>query len=351
MSEKTEKATPHKLKKAKEKGQVSKSTELTTYITLLVGLIALVLLIPRQVKAIQSMMSHLLHLAGTLSFNTDTLSHLTRILFTTLIMLWLPLIVIVLISITLSTLVQTGVTWSPAALVPNLNRLNLGQGLKRLLSINNMFDATKSLLKLILSLILVFFIFKAQLGQLIVNALSQPQVNPQLLTGFILNNSLKACLLLLALAFIDKRFTQWKFNKDQKMSKHEVKEEYRQKEGDPKIKNKIKQLQLQLRKKTAALKQVKNADVIITNPTHIAIALKYERGEMPAPKVLYKAQDKMVGQVKELAKRHGIPIIEHKILARMLHYSTDLNQYISRELFPLTAQVFRDLYRQGAAYE
>ena len=90
------------------------------------------------------------------------------------------------------------------------------------------------------------------------------------------------------------------------MSKQEVKDEYKQKEGDPKIKNKIRQLQHQLRQKTASLKQVKTADVVITNPTHLAIALKYERGVMPAPKVVCKAQGEMVVQVKEIARKNGI---------------------------------------------
>jgi flagellar biosynthetic protein FlhB/flagellar biosynthetic protein FliR/FlhB len=166
---------------------------------------------------------------------------------------------------------------------------------------------------------------------------------------FILKTGLQLVALLLALAFIDKKFTLWKFSKEQRMSKHDLKEEYKQKEGDPKIKNKIRQLQAQLRQKTAALKQVKTADVIVTNPSHIAIALKYERGLMPAPKVIYKAQNKMVVQVKELARKYNIPVIEHKILARMLHHSTDLNQYIHKDLFPLTAELFRELYRQSDA--
>ena len=352
MSEKTEQATSYKLKKAKEKGQVNKSTELTTYSTLLVALGLLNLLWPGHLNKVQAILSHVLNLAAHITFTPGNVAQLIRVVSISLIYLWLPLAFAVVSSIILSTQVQTGLTWSPAALAPNFNRLNIGNGIKKLFSLTPCFEALKSLVKLVCSFVLLMFIFQTQLSHLVQSALTQPiTTNLHLMIRFILNTAVQVVLILLLLAFIDKKFTRWKFNKDQRMSKQEVKEEHRQKEGDPKIKNKIRQLQFQLRQKTAALKQIKTADVIITNPTHIAIALKYERGEMPAPKVVYKAQNKMVSPVKELAKKYGIPIVEHKTLARMLHYSTDLNEYINKELFPLTAQVFRELYRQGATHE
>ena len=145
---------------------------------------------------------------------------------------------------------------------------------------------------------------------------------------------------------IDKLYTRWKFAKDNRMSKQELKDEYRQREGDPKIKAKIKQLQQQLRQKTASLEQIKTADVIITNPTHLAIALKYDRGLMPAPKVVCKAQGELVKHVRLLAARHQIPLIENKPFARALFATTDLNQWIGREHFPIAAMIFRDIFRQ-----
>ena len=132
------------------------------------------------------------------------------------------------------------------------------------------------------------------------------------------------------------------------MSKQELKDEYRQREGDPKIKSKIKQLQHQLRQKTASLEQIKTADVVITNPTHLAIVLKYDRGLMPAPKVVCKVQGELVKQVKLLAARHQVPIIENKPLARVLFATSDVNQWVHREHFPMVASIFRDIYRQKA---
>lgn len=348
MSEKTEKATAHKLQKAREKGQVSKSAEFTTYSTLLCILGLLFFLSPHYVTKLQQLLSHLFYLTARLQFNTQHLSYLIHLIALQFLSLWLPVALLLLTIVSLCTIYQTGLTWSPAALTPNFKRLNIAQGFKKLCSVTSIFDACKALIKLVFSFVYLGALYKNQLHSLVQTALTPSINHTSLMIHFILASAVKLVILLLALAVIDKKFMQWKFQKEQRMSKHEVKEEYKQKEGDPKIKQKIRQLQLQLRQRTTALAQVKTADVIITNPTHIAIALKYQRGEMPAPKVVYKAQDKMVEQVKELAKKHRIPLIEHKVLARMLHYSTELNHYINKELFPLTAQVFRDLYRHEA---
>ena len=111
----------------------------------------------------------------------------------------------------------------------------------------------------------------------------------------------------------------------------------------------MKQLQHQLRQKTASLEHVKTADVVITNPTHLAVVLKYDRGLMPAPKVVCKAQGELVKQVKLLAARHHVPIIENKPLARLLFATSDLNQWVNREHFPMVASIFRDIYRKRNA--
>jgi flagellar biosynthetic protein FlhB/flagellar biosynthetic protein FliR/FlhB len=346
MSEKTEQATAYKLKKAKEKGQVSKSVELTTYLSLLVTLGLLTVLWPQQLATAKSLLSHLFYLAAHMHFTVHHVNYLNQLIWSQALNLWLPVAGTLLLTVILTTLMQTGLTWAPAALKPDFNRLNIVKGFKKLASLASFFDAFKALIKLTCSFIFLYFVFKNQLHTLIQNTLNQQDLNIPMLAHFILKTSLQLVLLLLLFALIDKKFTLWKFSKDQRMSKQDLKEEHKQKEGDPKVKNKIRQLQTQLRQKTAALKQVPTADVIVTNPTHIAIALKYERNLMPAPKVIFKAQDKMVSQVKELAKKHNIPIIEHKILARLLYHSTELNQYIHKDLFPLTAQLFRELYQR-----
>lgn len=346
MSEKTEKASPYKLQKAKEKGQVSKSVELNTCISLLVILGMITALWPTQLQDIQNLLRHLLTNASHIQLNIDNIIQIQQLILTKLTTLWLPFALAGILAIILSTVAQTGIVWSTIPLIPDFKRLNLIQGFKKLFSIKTCFEAVKSVLKLTLSFLLLFFTLKHQLPNILQLTLTHPALHPQLMMSFILKLVFQLLVLLTLLAFIDKSYTRWKFNKDNRMSKQEVKDEYKQKEGDPKIKNKIKQLQNQLRQKTASLKQVKTADVIITNPTHLAIALKYERGVMPAPKVVCKAQGEMVLQVKEIARKHAIPVIENKPFARMLYQSVELNQWISKDLFPIAASIFRDIYKQ-----
>lgn len=346
MSEKTEKATPYKLKKAKEKGIVSKSVELTSCSALLITLVVASVYWPIWLQPLQSISKNLFQNAGKIHFNLNNILYLTHKMSMDIVWAGLPLIAIIWGALIAITLIQTGFVWAPAAISPDFKRLNPVTHFKKWFSIARLFDAVKSLIKIIGACALLLFLLYQEIPHLMGALINPSQATLLFIIPFIIHIALKISLFLFFIAFMDKKFTLWQFDKEQKMSKQEIKDEYRQKEGDPKIKSKLRQLQKQLRQKTAGLKTIKEADVIITNPTHIAIALQYDKNTMPAPKVLYKAQNKMVSPVKKLARKYNIPVIEHKVLARMLHYSTDINQYIHKDLFPLAAGVFRQLYQR-----
>lgn len=346
MSEKTEKATNYKLKKAKENGQVSKSTELNTCIIILFFLMVSIALFPSFIFQLKTLFIQLLSLTNRMSFSVNSMSNLHYYLLNKLGSLWLPFALSGILSIIVSTIAQTGFVWSAQPLVPDFKRLDLIKGLKRLFSTKTLFDAGKNSIKLALAILLTSMSLKHEVDTLINFMSASPTSAPGLLMSLISKLVLQLLGLLFAIAFIDKIYTRWKFAKDNRMSKQEIKDEYRQREGDPKIKAKIKQIQHQLRQKNASLEQVKTADVVITNPTHLAIALKYDRSSMPAPKVVCKAQGDLVSHIKRLAVRHNIPIIENKLFARALFATTSLNKWISKEHFPVAARIFRDLYRQ-----
>ncbi len=348
MSQKTEKATPWALKKAREKGDVSKSHELTICMAMLTFLCVFAALGHESFLQIKQLLIHLFTLINHLVFRIDEVSQLQRILLSKLTLLWLPIALAGMLSIILSTLAQTGLVWSTKPLTPDFNRLNITKGFKRLFSTNVLFNAGKNSIKLCLVSLLIYISLKHELAYIVLFMKTNPAYFSSLLIHLISKIALQLLALLLTLALIDKLYTRWKYEKDHRMSKQELKDEYRQHEGDPKIKLKMKQLQHQLRQKTASLAHIKTADVVITNPTHLAIVLKYERGVMPAPKVVCKAQGELVHQVKSLATRHNIPIIENKPLARLLFATSELNQWIEREHFPLVAAIFRDLYHQKA---
>lgn len=348
MSEKTEKATTYKLQKAKEKGQVAKSSELTNYLALLVMTGAVAVLWPKQLQQIKSFLSYLLLNSAHFQFSVDTLCQLQNQILNQLISWWLPLSLISIITVVLATVAQTGFVWSPKVIAPDFKRLHWGQGLKKLCSLKTCFEALKSFLKLFFASLVLFFVIKPQLVTIFQLSLTPPSQHPYVLMHFLLTLMFDLLVVLALIAFADKYFTNIKFNKDQRMTKQEVKDEYRQREGDPKIKSKIKQLQQQLRQKTASLQNVKNADVLITNPTHLAIALKYDGASMPAPKVVCKAEGELALQVKKLASKYNIPLIENKSFARALYHSVQLNQFISEDLYPVAAGIFKTIYQQRA---
>jgi len=346
MSEKTEKATPYKLQKAKEKGQVSKSIELNTTILLIGLLLVCNALWPTVLEQIKSLLLQLFISAVQEPFQCDQIIKLLQFILSNLITLWLPFALTVFFCFALSNIAQTGFVWSTIGLKPDFKRLNMIHGFKRLFSSKNLFDAGKSCIKLCLSFTLISVSLSREMNNLLLLLTYAPQEHPKLIMHFMLTLTFQLLFLLLALSILDKLYINWKFKKDQRMSKQEVSDEYRQREGDPKIKLKIKQLQQQLRQKSASLQQVKTADVLITNPTHLAIALKYERQVMPAPKVVFKARGDFAHQAKTLAQRHKIPIIQNKSFAQSLFTTIDLNQWINAEHFPIAAVIFRDIYRQ-----
>lgn len=344
MSEKTEKATPYKLQKAKEKGQVGRSSELSSCVALLVFLAIVTALWPKNLRELQDLLRHLLYLASHLQFSQANITHLQQFILNQLLTMWFPFALAWFLAVVLANIAQTGLVWSTTPLIPDFKRLHLVQGFKKLFSLKTCFETFKSTLKLSVSFTFLFFTFKNQLPHLLELVLTPTSMQMPLLMHFVLKLLLQLLLLLSLFAILDKFYTRWKFAKDQKMTKQEVKDEYKQREGDPKIKAKIKQLQQQLCQKTASLKQVKTADVIITNPTHLAIALKYDRATMPAPQVVCKAQGEMVMQVKELARKYAVPMIENKRFARLLYHSVDLNQWINKELYPIAASIFKQIY-------
>jgi len=346
MSEKTEKATPYKLKKAKEQGQVSKSSELNTCVFLLVLLIVIAALWPSTLVQIKQLIIHLFNMNNRFAYSIDGIQHLIRFLLNKTLMMWLPFALAGSLGIALATIAQTGFVWSGKPLTPDFKRINPASGFKRFFSSKLLFEAGKNSLKISLTFLVLTLSIRHELINFLNFSITDPANFPILIMHLLLKIVLQLIVLLFALAVMDKLYTRWKYGKDNRMSKQELKDEYKQREGDPKIKAKIRQLQQQQRQKTASLEKVKTADVIITNPTHLAIALKYERGVMPAPQVVCKAQGEMVRQVKTLAARYQIPIIENKFFARALFATVELNQWISRDHFPVAAMIFREIYQQ-----
>lgn len=291
--EKSEKATQYKLDKAREQGQVAKSVELNAAISLLTCIIVLSALWKTDLITLKHLMSNLLINSGNFHFTLTSLNALFKLLLMSICLQALPLGFSIILNIILTTIVQTGFVWSTKPLTPDMNRLNFIQGLKRFFSVKLLFDGAKTSFKLISFIAVLTLSFKAKSGQFLMLMHQAPQTYPALLMSLLFQVMIELFLTLSVIALVDILFCRWKYAKDQRMSKQELKDEYKQREGDPKVKAKLKQLQREMRARAASLKQVQHADVLITNPTHIAIALQFKRGAMPAPKVICKAKQQV----------------------------------------------------------
>jgi flagellar biosynthesis protein FlhB len=242
-----------------------------------------------------------------------------------------------------SSVVQTGLLNVEDALSPNLEKINPLEGFKRIFSLKAVVEAFKALLKMIFIGSVVLMILKSE-------AFSLPavvQFNVQQLVQYIGDLTVRLLsgvgMAMFVLTAADYFFQKWDLDKKMMMTKQEVKEEHKQRQGDPLIKARIRRVQREMANRRM-MDKVPTADVIVTNPTHIAVALKYD-ANLPAPQVVAKGADLIAEKIKELAKQHNIPIVENKPLARTIYKTLKLGQVIPRELFVAVAEVLSYVYR------
>jgi flagellar biosynthetic protein FlhB len=246
----------------------------------------------------------------------------------------------------LSNLVQTGPILSADPLKPKFERLNPVAGFKRVFNKRMLFEALKSCLKLVFcaSLLYGFFVtlwlsMSAQAGSDVQQQLSWLQEHASALL-------VRLGLALLVIGLLDLAYARWSFGKQMMMSTREVKEEVKRREGDPQIRAKIRELQRENLKQARSMSRLPQADVLITNPEHLAIALCYRRDEMNAPLVLAKGADSWAAEMRAVAGKHGIPIFENRRLARLLFRRAQLDAPIPPESFVEVAKVYAELNRR-----
>lgn len=242
-----------------------------------------------------------------------------------------------------SILIQTGFLQVEDALTPNFERMNPIEGLKRIFSLRGLMEGLKSILKLVAVGVILYLLLKSEARQvphLVSFSLEQifgyiGAVTAKLLFG------IGAAMVVLAGA--DYFFQRWDLERKMMMSKQEVKEEIKQREGDPRVKQRIRQIQRQMANKRM-MADIPKADVVITNPTHIAVVLKYSEN-LPAPQLVAKGADLVAEKIKEIARQHNIPIVENKPLARTIFKTLKIGQVIPRELFVAVAEVLAYVFR------
>lgn len=344
--ERTESATPRRRQEARRKGQVARTSELSAALVLIAGFFALYLLASYAGREM---------LVFTRRAFTDMLTGYTTVSPGEAPALFLEIIAVVarvvapVVGATLvvgvfSQVVQVGFLASPEPLKPRLERINPASGVKRILSKR----AVVELLKAVLKVVAVGLVLNSVIRGALPSILRFAEFNIEEALAFagllVFRSGLWVGLTLLILAAFDYAYQRWEFEQSIKMSKQEVREELRQTEGDPQIRSKIRQRQRQIAS-ARMMAQVPRADVVITNPVHLAVALAYDAEEMEAPTVVAKGAGPLARRIRETAREHGVAVVENVWLARALYETAELNARIPEELYQAVAEVLAFVYR------
>ncbi len=290
----------------------------------------------------KSLSSDMAQKAGNLTSKT-VMANYRDILFT-IIPIMLPMMIIVIVGSVMVHVLQTGPLLVISKLKPDFKKINPINGFKRIFSVSTLVELVKSIIKIIIICFIVYKQFRSGLSRFAgFTYLSVPRAFSQIISSG-LSMGLMIAIALIAFSALDYLYQWWRYEKDLRMTKQEVKEENKQTEGDPQIKGKIKQKQ---RKMSAMrmMQRVHEADVVVTNPDHFAVALRYKENIDKAPVVIAKGQDFLAQRIKELAKKHKVTIVENKPVARALYASCEVGDEIPTEMYQAIADILIYVYK------
>ncbi len=347
--EKTEHATPRKRQQARGKGQVARSQELSSFLLLMAALLSLTALAPRFGAGMAGIMRGSVDLAFGADVSVGTLPALTRLWLEQGLRMLMPLWLILLLAGTGASIAQVGFQANGELLLPKPERLNPISGFKRIFSKRSGFEFLKSLFKMSLLFTITYITLKGEAAVIINLADLEPLPALAVLGKVALKLATRLILMMLILALADFAFQKWQHEQDIMMTSQELKEEYKETEGDPLLKSRLRALQREISLRRM-MEDVKTADVVVTNPTHFAVALLYKENA-GTPKVVAKGVDKVAQRIKEVAREAGVPVVENKPLARALHAECKIGDAIPIKFFQAVAELLAYVYRigQGAA--
>ncbi|MGV3522947.1 MAG: flagellar biosynthesis protein FlhB [Candidatus Sericytochromatia bacterium] len=343
---KTEDATPKRRQEARQKGQILKSKEVNTAVLILMAAYALNWFGPHIYKTIfKYVQSTIFEIPWFIQdFKPwDIFQYGVRAVAVLFLMIS-PILAIIFLTALIVEVVQVGILITGKPLKPQLERIHPIKGFKRVFSLKSVVELVKSMIKTMIIGWVVYTTIRDHMPP-IIYSLKNPIANAMMLSGeLIIIIAKKTAAAMLAVAFIDYFYQRWEFEKSMRMSKQEVKDEYKQAEGDPHIKGKQKQKMRQM--SMGQVRQaVPDASAVVSNPTHYAIGIRYEDG-MDAPKVVAKGRDELAIYIKEVAKDHDIPIFEDPPLARGLYNSCELGEFVHPDFYIAIAKIIAHLMKQ-----
>lgn len=346
--EKTEKATPNKRREARKKGQIVKSMEVPSALTFLLSFSFLMI---GGKSLVEGCISIYRHVFQEYMLWDITISS-TQLIFNQLLLdaakLVAPLLGIALIAGLVGNFAQVGFLFNPLKF--NFSKLNPLQGLKNMFSIRALVELLKSILKIMITGGIVFFMIWKKKDALMIMGEKSIADGARLIGSLIIQIGLAAAACLAVLAAVDYLYQKYEYEKKLRMSKQDIKDEYKKMEGDPFIKGQRRARQREL-SMNRMMQEVPKADVVITNPTHFAVAIQYDFKTMDAPVVIAKGQDHIALKIREIAKQHKIMTVENRPLARALFAAVEIGQPVPEEMFNAVGEVLAYVYYQEGRYK
>ena len=344
FQEKTEAATPRRREESRRKGQVARSQELNSVVVLMAGISSIYLLGDILYRDLSVLMIKTLESIHTFEMTpTNFQAHLLGWGMTFFGAMG-PILLTIGVAALAVSLAQVGFLVSEEALVPKFNRLNPISGAKRIFSKRSLVELAKGILKVLIVGYVSYLTIAPELPRIAILADASLGSAFKFIGFMVFKVGLHVSLALLVLAALDYAYQRWEHNQSIKMTKQQVKEELKQTEGDPQVKMRIRALQREAARKRM-MDEIPEADVVVANPTHYAVALRYDMESMNAPKLVAKGQNLIAEKIKEVAKQAGVPIVENKPLAQTLFKAVEIGAEIPDDLYKAVAEVLAYVFR------
>ncbi|MEN6332132.1 MAG: flagellar biosynthesis protein FlhB [Smithella sp.] len=344
--ERTEEATSRRREEAREKGQVARSQEIISVGILVACLIYFYFGASGLLKKVMSLMAYGFQTAGQYNLTPDSFTSLFSDYVLKGFIILFPIMLTVLVAGILGNVLQIGIMFSSESLTPKFEKIDPVKGFERLFSVRSIVELIKGIFKVVVVSIVAYIIIKAEVSNMLLPLMEQSVWGIMTYFGRVcFKIILAATIVLVLLAILDYIYQRWEYEKSLRMTKQEIKDEYKNTEGDPLIKSRIRRLQREVAQKRMMAK-VPKADVIITNPTHLAVAIQYNPENMMAPKVVAKGANIIAEKIREIAGENDIPIVENKPLAQVLYKTVDIDRSIPEDLYRAVAEVLAFVYEQ-----
>ncbi len=343
--ERTEQATSKRREESREKGQVARSQEVVSVSILVAGLLFFYFGGSTLILKTMNVMTAGFREAGLVTLTQDSVNTIIVSYIFKGFGILFPLLIAVLIAAILGNVLQFGFMFSSESIQPKLDKISPAKGFKRLFSVRSMVELLKGILKVCIIGGIAYIIIRNEFDHLIPLADQSAWGAFKYIAGVCFNLLLAMTVMLVLLAALDYAYQRWEYEKSIRMTKQEIKDEYKNTEGDPMIKARIRRIQREMAQKRM-MAQVPKADVIITNPTHLAVAIKYSPDHMQAPIVIAKGADFIAEKIRNIAKENDVPLIENKPLAQVLYKMVKVNDMVPENLYKAIAEVLAFVYEQ-----